>query len=484
MSRSVEQRESAWATTRLLQATQAPLNNAIPYLYFTINPLDTSTTNLVSVIFDPADPALYVDGKTLAAIPLGPVSVSGIGFSSQGLIPYTPVDAPSQYTGQMSSGDLVLQGSVDTTGITMIPSKVNGSITLNLDPNHTGKILGGVDVSAADLTGIFGSSFATVLGSSSSLVAQNLGQIFRNLSVGINGTLSINPLASFQQDLSWQIGNEILGLPTGPSSFLDQVLNWSNDKLGNPQTLALLSIGDGSLIYNGPTEGLYFRGGTTNPFAGTPLAALYSIATQAGVAPTLNLDAAVLPGDEFFLNVSGTSNVVGLPESGEVVIARDYPVSGPATKYLSASSSANSTGLSKLRAPTLYTGIYLDANVNVLAGSVSFQGDMPGNGDFTIQATAQIDLGAMYRLGLLHAERYSRPGLFVHRQPGRRLQQRIPPRQCGCGLHLRHRRWHHHIRRQRRGFGTGLPLLSYRLGGGQCVRRHLQRRDLGFRGRL
>ena len=127
----------------LLKATQAPLNNAIPYLCFTINPLGTSLTNVVSVVFDPADPALFVDGKALAAIPLGPVSVSGIGFSSQGLIPYTPVDAPSQYAGQMSSGDLVLQGSVDTTAITVIPSKVNGNITLNLDPNHTGKMLGG-----------------------------------------------------------------------------------------------------------------------------------------------------------------------------------------------------------------------------------------------------------------------------------------------------------------------------------------------------
>ena len=126
-------------------------------------------------------------------------------------------------------------------------------------------------------------------------------------------------------------------MPTGPSSFLDQVLNWGNGKLGDPQTLALLSIGDGSLIYNGPTESLYFRGGTTDPFAGTPLASLYSIATQAGVVPTLDLDAAVQPGDEFFLKVSGTSNIVGLPESGEVLLAHDYPVTGPATKYLSAS---------------------------------------------------------------------------------------------------------------------------------------------------
>ena len=403
----------------LLQATQAPLNNAIPYLYFALNPLGTSATSLVSVVFDPADPALFVGGKALAAIPLGPVSVSGIGFSSQGLIPYTPVDAPSQYSGQMSSGDLVLQGSVNTTAITVIPSKINGSVTLNLDPNHTGEILGGVDVTAAELTGIFSTNFASVLGSSSSPVAQNLNQIFRNLSIGINGTLDINPLASFQQDLSWQIGNDILGLPTGPSSFLDQVLNWANGKLGDPQTLALLSIGDGSLIYNGPTESLYFRGGTTNPFAGTPLASIYSIATQAGVAPTLNVDAAVEPGDEFYLNVSGTSNIVGLPESGEVILAHDFPVTGPATSFPSATSPTGSVGLIggvpvslPTHGPTLYTGIYFDANVNVLGSSVDFQGEMAGNGDFTIQATASIDLGALtgkanFILSDTHAQGFS-----------------------------------------------------------------------------
>ena len=426
----------------------------------------------MSVVFDPADPALFVGGKALAAIPLGPVSVSGIGFSSQGLIPYTPVDAPSQYAGQMSSGDLVLQGSVNTTAITVIPSKINGSITLNLDPNHTGKLLGGVDVTAAELTGIFGSNFASVLGSSSSPVAQNLDQIFRNLSVGINGTLDINPLASFQQDLSWQIGNDILGLPTGPSSFLDQVLNWANGKLGDPQTLALLSIGDGSLIYNGPTESLYFRGGTTNPFAGTPLASLYSIATQAGVAPTLNVDAAVEPGDEFYLNVSGTSNIVGLPESGEVLLAHDFPVTGPATQYLSASSptiSTGSVGGSPVVAdsPCSYA-LHRHLPRRQRECSRQFRELPRRNGRqrrFHDPGHRPGRPRRPDRQGLLYSERYPRPGLLVHRQPGRQLQQRIPPRQRGRGLQFRRRQRQHHVRRQRRRLRTGLPYLPDRLGG-------------------
>jgi hypothetical protein len=173
------------------------------------------------------------------------------------------------------------------------------------------------------------------------------------------------------------------------------------------------------LIYNGPTESLYFRGGTTNPFAGTPLASVYSIAAQAGVVPTLDLDAAVLPGDEFFLQVSGTSNVAGLPESGEVLLAHDFPVTGPATRYLSASSPTRSIGsvggltVSRtLDTPPLYTGIYLDADVNVLGSYVNFQGEMAGNGDFTIQVTAQINLGdltgsASFTLSDTHAHGFS-----------------------------------------------------------------------------
>ncbi len=53
----------------------------------------------------------------------------------------------------------------------------------------------------AELTGIFGPNFISILGTSSSPVAQNLGAMFRNLSVGINGTLSINPLATFPRTL-------------------------------------------------------------------------------------------------------------------------------------------------------------------------------------------------------------------------------------------------------------------------------------------
>jgi hypothetical protein len=389
----------------VVQATGAPVNNAVPYLYFTINPAGMS--NVLSVACDPADPALFVEGAVLGAIPLGPVSVSGLGLSKQGQIPYTPVDAPSQYTNSMSSGHLVLQGSFDTTALTVIPSQIAGDITMNLDPNHTGKVFGGASVSAAEVAGIFallgtggGAAFLGVLSQTDSPLAQNFDEVYRNLGVGINGTLNINPLASFQKDFSWWIGNEILGLPTGPNSFVDQVLNWANGKIGDPQNLALLAIGHGSMIYDGPTESLYFRGGTTNPFANTPLAKLtpvYTIGTFTGVIPTVDLDAAVKPGGEFYLSVSGTYNIAGLPDRGQVVIAHNYPVTGPASKILGASGPIG-MGISKTVASQttpLVTGIYLDANVKVLGNYVDLQGKMLNNGDFTIQGTAVVHVGSL-----------------------------------------------------------------------------------------
>jgi hypothetical protein len=273
---------------------------------------------------------------------------------------------------------------------------------LNLDPNHTGKFLGGANVNAAALALVFRPEYANVLAASDTPLVENLSQVFRNLTIGINGTLELNPVASYQQDASWWAGNQILALPTGTSSFLDQVLNWTNGKLGDPQNAALLPVGDASLIYDGPTESFYFRGGTTDPVAGTPyldtLTPLYTFLTDLGTLPTLDLDVAVRPGGEFYLDLTGTSNIAGMPDSSQLVLAHDYPVTGPATDYLTAASNTGSTGLptpNLLHATALYTGVYIAANVSVFGSEVDLQGTMAGNGDFTLQADAQVNLGPL-----------------------------------------------------------------------------------------
>ena len=116
----------ALGNNTVVQATQAPVDNAVPYLYFTINPLGTERDQCPELRLRSRRPGAVPRRQGRRFAPLGPVSLTGIGFSQQGLIPYTPVDAPSQYTGTTVSGNLVLQGSVNTTAITAIPSTIDG----------------------------------------------------------------------------------------------------------------------------------------------------------------------------------------------------------------------------------------------------------------------------------------------------------------------------------------------------------------------
>jgi hypothetical protein len=153
------------------------------------------------------------------------------------------------------------------------------------------------------------------------------------------------------------------------------------------------------LLYDGPTESLYLRGKTTNPFANTPLAPLYVVATQAGTVPTLDLEVAVKPGGEFFLDAKGTYNIASLPESGEVLIAHNYPITGPAARYLSSSSTSLSSLGSSLTAggaaPVICTGIYFDAKVQVFGNFADLQGKMLGNGDFSLTGSAAVHIGSL-----------------------------------------------------------------------------------------
>src|SRR5207302_7386964 len=126
--------------------------------------------------------------------------LNGLGFSPHGQIPFTPVDAPTQSTSTMNGGHLVIQGTFDTTELTLIPSQVVGDVTLNLDPNHTGKFFGGAAVSAAEVAGIFamlgtggGASLLPALGATHPPPAANFHPVYPNPRAAIHGTLHINP---------------------------------------------------------------------------------------------------------------------------------------------------------------------------------------------------------------------------------------------------------------------------------------------------
>ncbi len=380
-----------------VKGTGAPVNNAIPYMYFTLKPLGTGMTNVVSVVCDPADPALFIESG-VKGLKLGPVEVNGIGMSRHGLIPFTPINTPTQYSGNIG-GNLTLQGSFDTTSITLVPSKVVGDVTFNLDPNRTGQLFGGQGATAAGLAGIFaqvgtggGAAFLDTLNAGASTLGNGIGQLFRNFSVGINGTLKINLLGELQKDLSWEVGNQILMMPTKPDGFIDGVLNYANENTIGNTNLLMLSVGKASLIYDGPTASFYFRGSTVNPFKGTPLASFAS-------PYAVDLDVAVQSGGKFFMDMKGSYKYMGLAVTGEILIAHNYPVVGPAAQILGSSSASalNVATLSRSTSPVLYSGVYIAANVRMLSLNIGLTGQMFANGDFIIKGSAEADLGSLER---------------------------------------------------------------------------------------
>ena len=374
-------------------ATGAPVNNAIPYMYFTLNPLGNAMTNVVSVVCDPADPALFVESG-VKGLQIGPLEVNGIGMSRHGLIPYTPINAPSQYSGNIG-GNLTLQGSFDTTSITLVPSKVVGDVTFNLDPNHTGQLFGGQGATAAGVAGIFavmgtggGAAFLGALGATDSPLGNSIGQLFRNFSVGINGTLKINLLGELQKDLSWEVGNQILMMPTKPDGFINGVLNFANENTIGNTNLLQIPVGKASLIYDGPSASFYVRGSTINPFKGTPLASF--------ACPTsVDLDVAVKSGGKFFMDVKGQYKYLGLKATGEILIAHNYPVVGAAAQILGASGSFGMAAGSRSTTPQLLSGIYVAANVRMFSQSVALTGQMFANGDLIITGSSITNLGAL-----------------------------------------------------------------------------------------
>jgi hypothetical protein len=392
----------------VVKNTGAPVNNAVPYLYFTVNPANAAATNVLSVVCDPADPALYIEAGVVG-LPIGPLTVNGIGFSKHGLIPYTPVNAPTQYNGHLG-GNLVLQGSFDTTPITVVPSQIAGDITLNLDPNHTGQILGGQGVTAAALAEVFalvgtggGLALVTAAGATNSPLGHDIKTLFHNFSVGINGTLKINPFADFQTD----VYNVVAFLGMG-NSFVDKVITWANDKvLADPKNLELLSLANGSMIYDGPTGSIYFHGSTVNPFKNTILAPFYS-------PIALDMDVAMKSGGAFYLDFKGQYQFIGLTIGGEVLVAVNYPLTGRPAQVLAAPilGTATAITIAGKGGPTPVSGIYLDANVQVLGANVDLYGKMLANGDLQLHGSADENLGflsgsATFDLSLTQAHGFS-----------------------------------------------------------------------------
>ncbi|MBI3411057.1 MAG: hypothetical protein HY040_22210 [Planctomycetes bacterium] len=343
-----------------LKNTGAPLNNEIPYLYLSVNPLANSSagsiTQAFSAVLDPADPFLYI-GSPLSG---DTTYVTALAGSAHGIIPFTPVDAPSQWHGNLR-GHVYIQSQFDLTALTGVPSELDGNITLNLDPNHTGQVLGNPSLSLQPL--LDGLTNPQAL----SAYGQAIDTIFSNFSAGVNGTLKLSP---------WKKIADVPGLASrfgGKLSVVDWLMTNNAPKL---------ALGNASLIYDGTTENAYFRGGTANPFAGTQLAPF--------TAPvnTIDLDAAFAKGGHFYVDFQGGYQPFGFSTVGEIKVLGNWPV--PVITMF--------PGLNGLPSPVVtmvnQTSVTVDLSMNVLGlASEDLKGQVYSNGDFVLSAVDHADLG-------------------------------------------------------------------------------------------
>jgi hypothetical protein len=343
-----------------VQNTGAPVNAAVPYLYFTANPLMNSSigsaTQLFSIVADPADPFLYIGSPMTASY----FPITGLAASQQGLIPFTPDTAPSQFTGTFR-GHLYVNAKIDTTALTQVPSQIAGNLVLNVDPNHTGKLFGGAAFTTTDLvTALTINPLAALVSNPDAAYT-----LVTNIAVGINGALNISPF----DKVSDAIPDRIKDVNPDQNSLVAFVFGQSVPRV--------LTIGQASLIYDGPTQSAYFRGGTNNPFDGTPLAPL---------SPTsVELDAAIKPGGALYLDVQGGYKPFGMSATGEVTIESNWRTTGFKVTY-------NNLGFPTLTPTTVYvTGITADVHVDVLnLADVNLHGTVQGNGDFDVTGDADV----------------------------------------------------------------------------------------------
>ena len=238
-----------------------PLASAIPYIYVSVNSsasisFGTATSlssngNSFEVALDPADPAIY------AGIGLSAASASGgIMISEHGEIPYTPLEAPTKWTGSLY-GNLYINANIDIAGLTdnTIPLDVSGDILMSFDTSN-----------------------ATTLSS-------YMTQLF-------NGQLSTQQLKQF-------------------SFAVDGTVSLSVDfaSVGNLQ----VQLAKASFVYDANMGGMFFKGGTVNPTDSTALSSYITL-------PTSSIDGEYLNDGYYNVHFNGNASLLGLYLNGDMYL--------------------------------------------------------------------------------------------------------------------------------------------------------------------
>jgi hypothetical protein len=215
-----------------LARLNAPLDPAVPYFYltggngFVVNiggasfsaPAGAPASTVLA--FDPADPSLYVSVTPNA----GPVGQIAVGGSRNGYIPFTPTKTLDALATPIH-GNVYLKGQF---GLGDVPVAVAGEAVIDFDAN--GNSLA---------TNLQPQQVAQMLRGGSSNIKNLLTGVVADVRVGVNGSTSLS-LSEYGFGLN-------------------------------------LPLSQGSLVYT--PQAIDFRGGTSNPFAGTPLGNYISPAT-------------------------------------------------------------------------------------------------------------------------------------------------------------------------------------------------------------
>ena len=253
-----------------VMANDAPVNPAVPYLYLNVNTgFSTSFGKIeagamakgASVDIDPADPSIFVDIKGLPG--LGNVN---FGLSEHGYIAFTPQQTPNNWGQHSLYGDVYYGGTLDIAELTEneVPIFLSGEAVINFDTNA---------------------------GAWTSGVAQKIQDLFNG-----NATLS-------------ELETEAYGFNGTAGLSLD----------GGGIAEVSVTLDAASLIINGPTQSIYFRGGTVNPLEGTPVAFLDQNAN--GAAQGFTVDGYLNLNGQFDATLYGNFDLDQIGLSGSIEIS-------------------------------------------------------------------------------------------------------------------------------------------------------------------
>ena len=221
------------------------------------------------------------------------------------MIPFTPNTAPSTANASLAKpffGHVFAHGDFPLAGL---PTTIGGDVTVNLDANGDGNWLGSQG-SASDL----------YLGN----LTTTLTNAAKDIIVGVNGEV----------DAGYKLAGFNFTVP----------------------------LGQGALEYNGPSNSLWFKGGTVDPLAGTPLANFQATQTQ---------------------QVEGSYQRSKLGTSYSIAITDNAIVFG---QHAAMTFTLNNTGIHAL-------GV-----IHALGTNVSLTGDILTNGNWDLNGTANLGFSA------------------------------------------------------------------------------------------